>query len=161
MITYCPLPTNPFSMASSSWREAESSSVCGVPLTICTGRRAGGVEECWWSWASAAVLLRDGVMVLEREELLLPVVRGVVVLLERGVPLLCGWMSVFQTCTNMSTVETCLLCGSLLNVDLDQSKLCRGIPLTSRLWMLPVEGGVNPFKKILLSNYLKLYSTLW
>lgn len=56
---------------------------------------------------------------VEREVLL---ERGVVLLLETAVSLLCGWMSVFQTSTNISTVEACLLCSSLLRVDLDQSK---------------------------------------
>ena len=74
------------------------------------------------------VLFREGVALslgAERGVLLGREVRGVVLLLEREVLLRPGCMSVFQISTNISTVEACLVCISLLRVDLDQSKLSR------------------------------------
>ena len=53
--------------------------------------------------------------------------------------LLCGWMSIFQTSTNLSTVEACLLWRSLLSVDRVQSKPSREYKLTER-----DEGGPTP-----------------
>ena len=121
-------------MASSSCVESESASGFGVSRTMYTGRRAGGVEECWQRLASATLLFREWV------PLFLGAEGGVLLMSERGLLLLCCRMSVFKTSTNLSTDEACLLCSSLLSVERVHSQSClESSLLTCHLWMIAIK----------------------